>query len=205
MRTIQSRSTPVCGISSARRRDRLSPKTGRIAEDPNDLEQEFWVRLLPRLRRYDPAEGQPGAFIRVVGDRIAANLLRERRAQKRDRRSQQSLNAVVQTHDRSLAELAQTIIQEDQNRRLGKVSRSDEERAQLLLDLDNLLAAMPSLRRELAKLLKHMSLSAAARQLGRSVGKARISVSLILRRFEEAGPARLSLKLVGQFGFVPGN
>jgi hypothetical protein len=156
-------------------------------EDPSDIEQEFWLRLLPRLRRYDPAKGQPGAFIRVVSDRIAANLLRERCAQKRDRRSQQSLNAVVQTYDGSLAELAQTISHEDQNRRLGKVSRSDQERAQLLLDLDNLLTEMPSLRRELAERLKHMSLSAAARKLGRSMNKTRISVSLILRRFEEVG------------------
>jgi hypothetical protein len=49
------------------------------------------------------------------------------------------------------------------------------------------LDKMPSLRHELAGLLKHMSLSAAARKLGRSVNKTRISVGLLLRRFEEAG------------------
>jgi DNA-directed RNA polymerase specialized sigma24 family protein len=162
-------------------------KIGRSAGDPEDLEQEIWVLLLPRLPRYDPAIGPPGAFIHTVVNRIAANLLRGRCAQKRDRRSEQSLSVLVRTHDGSLAEWAQTISQDSQDRRLGKNTRSDEERCQLLLDLDEVLTRMPSIGGELAGLLKHMSLSAAARKLGRSVNKTRISVSLILRRFEEAG------------------
>jgi hypothetical protein len=161
-------------------------KTGCAVEDPKDVEQEFWVRLLPRSDRFDPAKGQPGAFIQTIGNRVAANLLRERRAQKRDRRGQHSLNVQVRTYDGSMAELAQIVSQDDQERRLGRRSRGDEERCQLLLDLEVVLAKMPSLRRELAELLKRKSVSAAARQLGRSVDKVRISVSLILRRFEEA-------------------
>jgi hypothetical protein len=185
----ENNSIPIDALLQNLVRKKARQIIGRIGcpeEDPSDIEQEFWLRFLPRLRRYDPSEGQPGAFIRVVSDRIAANLVRERYAQKRDRRGQQSLNVLVQTHDGITAELAQTISQEDRDRRLGKKSRSDEERCQLLLDLEVLLARMPSLHRELAELLKHMSLSAAARVLGRSVEKTKRSVALLLRRFEEA-------------------
>jgi DNA-directed RNA polymerase specialized sigma24 family protein len=162
-------------------------RTGRTLEDPRDLEQEIWLRLVPRLPRYDPTQGKPGAFIRVVGQRIALNLIRERCAQKRDRGGEQSLDVAVPTHDGSLANLGQDLSQEDHDRRLGKKSRTDQELCQLLLDLEEQLAQMPPLRRELAELLKQVSLSAAARKLGRSVGKMRISVSLILRHFEEVG------------------
>jgi RNA polymerase sigma-70 factor (ECF subfamily) len=181
-------------IPGALLRDFIRAKAGQIIgkagftpQDRADLEQELALRFLRRWQRYDPTKGCPGAFLKRVGDRIVANLLRDQCARKRDRRGKQSLNVLVQTQDGSLAEWAQTISQEDQDRRLREDSCRDEEAHQLLLDLEDVLAALPPLRRELAELLKRMSLSAAARELGRSVEKAKISVALILRRFEEAG------------------
>ena len=161
-------------------------KAGIAPQDRDDIEQELMLVLLRRWPRFNPGRGQPGAFLKKVADRIVANLLRDQQAQKRDRRGQQSLNMLVRSEDGDLAEWTETISQVDQDRRQGKATRSEEEVMQLRLDLEGVLASMPSLRRELAELLKHMSPSAAARKLGRSVDKTKLSVALILRRFEEA-------------------
>src|SRR5205085_11730290 len=61
-------------------------------QDRQDFAQDLLVRLLQRLPAFDPARGHLPAFIKIVVERCAANLLRSRRATKRETRRVGSLS-----------------------------------------------------------------------------------------------------------------
>jgi RNA polymerase sigma factor (sigma-70 family) len=154
-------------------------KSGFRYQDRDDLEQELTRRLLLRFRSFDPHKGSAGAFLKTVGSRIVANLLRDQRARKRDRRLTQSLHVLVPSEDKAVVELAQTITQRELDARLRQRSRTDQESAELAEDLHDILARLPPRLQALAELLKEKSLSAAARALGLSPTKAQLLLSLL--------------------------
>lgn len=67
-----------------RKARRLVGQAGLRPQDRDDIEQELTVELLARRDRYDPARGSWAAFARKVLDRTGSNLVRHRRAAKRD-------------------------------------------------------------------------------------------------------------------------
>jgi RNA polymerase sigma-70 factor (ECF subfamily) len=162
-------------------------KAGLTNQDRDDLEQELTHRLLSRFRSFDPHKGSAGAFLKTVGSRIVANLLRDQRARKRDRRLTQSLHVLVPSEDKALIELAQTISQREQDARLRQRHRTDQELADLAQDLQDILARLPPRLNALAELLKEKSLSAAARELGLSPTKAQLLLSLLRELLGRAG------------------
>src|SRR5262249_23635176 len=141
--------------------------------------QELTHRLLLRFKSFDPKKGSPGAFLKTVGSRIVANLLREQGARKRDRRLTQSLHVLVPSDDKALVELAQAISQRERDARLRQRTRTDQESAELAQDLQDILARLPPRLQALAELLKEKSLSAAARALDLSPTKAQLLLGLL--------------------------
>jgi RNA polymerase sigma factor (sigma-70 family) len=162
-------------------------KAGFANQDREELEQELICRLLLRFKSFDPAKGSLGAFLKTVGSRIVANLLRDQRARKRDRRLTQTLHVLVPSEDKALVELAQTISQREQDARLRQRSRTDQESAELGQDLQDILTRLPPRLKALAELLKEKSLSAAARELGLSPTKAQLLLSLLRELLRRAG------------------
>jgi RNA polymerase sigma-70 factor (ECF subfamily) len=62
---------------------RLVGQYGLRPQDRRDIEQDLAVRIVDRLRTYDPARGTLETFVAMVIEQAAANLVRERRAGKR--------------------------------------------------------------------------------------------------------------------------
>ncbi len=139
--------------------DVLSPSTRRIIRihakklirrrafsgaEQEDIEQELSLHVLQGMASFDAAKANRDTFIsRVVAHR-AANLLRDRLRQLRNRFAQISLE------DLSEEELA----------------REDESHEQLAADIATVQATLPPQLREMCELLKREGPSDVARRLG---------------------------------------
>jgi RNA polymerase sigma-70 factor (ECF subfamily) len=159
---------------------RLFGRAGLTAQDREDVEQELTVRLLWRLRSLHPGKDAHPALIPSLIRHCAANLLRDRLAQKRCARVV-SLSFLVDIGEASLVELAQLVTQGEYGTRLGINPRSDEERARLAFDVQELLPDLPAELRDLAEQLKTRSVS----EIAREQGVPRTSLYAPLRRLRQ--------------------
>jgi RNA polymerase sigma factor (sigma-70 family) len=163
---------------------RIIGRAGLAPQDRDDLEQELIAKVLERLGPPDPCRRRDSLVATVV-ERLAANLLRERRARKR-RAHVRSLNSHVPTAD-GPAELAAVVGAPAYDARRGRRPRSEEELARLAADVDAVLASLPDDLRELAERLKSQPVAEAAR--AKDVPRTTLyeQVRRLRRRFERAG------------------
>ena len=94
--------------------------------------QEFRVKLLERLAKFDPTRADFHVFVVTVIERFAASLLKHARAQKRDRHRASSMNAPFREHADDVGELGD-LIARDGRRDSG--SRNELELVDLALDV----------------------------------------------------------------------
>jgi RNA polymerase sigma-70 factor (ECF subfamily) len=135
--------------------------------DLRDIEQDLIVDLLERLPKFDPAKATYATFVARVVERKRCNLMRDRQAERRDlRREETSLNDEVDIDDDGPMPLSNAISQDDAHRRMGKQTRSAEERNDLRSDLDSVLADLPPTLRRIAELLQSHSITDVAKLLG---------------------------------------
>ncbi|MCX7701184.1 MAG: sigma-70 family RNA polymerase sigma factor [Gemmataceae bacterium] len=160
-----------------RKARQLIGRAGFTQSDHADLEQELSLKLLKQLTAFDPAAAPWHAFVTTLIERHAASLLRHKQAEKRDHRRIASLHLPIETPDHGPVELAETVSRRGQDARLGRESRSDEERAQLAADVADVLLNLPEDLQDLAERLKHASVSQVARDLG-------LPRTTLLRRLE---------------------
>lgn len=130
----------------------LTRRPGFSAQECEDLEQELARRLLERRPDFDPACAKADAFTCLVITRAVIDLVRQRRAAKRDDRAVRSLDA-GRTEGTGPA-------------RPRDDGREAQRRADLRIDLEETLAALPAELRALAAALEEGSVAAAARRLG---------------------------------------
>ena len=149
-----------------RKVNQLIGLAGFTQQDYGDLEQDFLARVLQSLPSFDPKKAHRNKFITAVVERHFANLLRNKKAAKRDHRRIGSLNVTIFVQGAGPIELAQTIGQRELNSRRGCNPRSDEELAQLVSDVATVMATLPDNWRELAERLKYQSVAEVARDLG---------------------------------------
>jgi len=123
------------------------------------------VKLLKHLAAFDPEQGHPNVFVKTVVERYAANLLRNSRAEKRDRRRICSLSMIVDYDDNGPVELEETITDRELDSRLGRASKDPHESSDLAMDVSEVLAGLPPELRDLCERLKHASVSDVAREL----------------------------------------
>lgn len=144
----------------------LVGKVVHTADDFEDITQDMLLDLLERLDKYDPAKSDFKLFATCVIDRKARNLVRHRESKMRDcRRESGSLNEEIAESDGPVQRLAK-IDADDHDIRKGKYSRPSEERSQLHLDVESVLARLPPELRKAAELLQTMSITEAAREMG---------------------------------------
>lgn len=165
---------------------RLVEHHGFPAQDQADLEHDLWVRILGGLAAFNPERGHPKAFTATLSDRALASLLRQAGAQCRAPASVVSLNQPVMNGD-DAANLSEAIDDRQRHRRLQRDPRSDEEVAELINDVADLLAALPEDLREIAQRLMAQSRSAVARDMGMSRSAVAAAALRIRRRFEKSG------------------
>ncbi len=145
----------------------LVGKAGFTADDFEDIRQDMLLDLLERLAKYDPSKSDFKLFVTCVIDRKGQNLIRYRESEMRDyRREDCSLNEEVMVADSEepVQRLA-TIDQDDQDIRTGKYGRPAEERTQLRLDIEAVLASLPRELRKAAELLQTQTITQVAREL----------------------------------------
>jgi RNA polymerase sigma-70 factor (ECF subfamily) len=149
-----------------RKIEQLIGKAGFTAQDRQDLEQQFRVRVLQALRSFDPAVAPERVFLTAVIDRQGANLLRDRQAAKRYQRRVVSLNVTIHVEGEGLTELAQTIGRRELDARLGRDTRSEQDLLDRVLDVAAVIESLPAPLRELAKRRKSQTMQEISDALG---------------------------------------
>jgi len=167
--------------------NQLIGRAGFTEQDRKDLEQELILRLLQSLPSFDPNHAHRNVFTTTVIERYVANILRNKRAMKRDHRRVSSLHVMVDIGEEDRIEMTQNISQRELDAQRGRHPRSDEELAQLVQDLAEAMAKLPDELRELAERLKTETVSEIARDKGIPRTTLNESVRRLRRRFENTG------------------
>jgi len=146
----------------------LVGKAGYTLDHIEDIKQAMILDLLERLAKYDPSKSNFKLFVTCVVDRKGQNLVRYRESEMRDhRREDCSLNENVPTADsEEPVERLTTVDQDDQDIRMGRCSRPAEERTQLRLDVEAVLASLSPDQRRAAEMLQTQPVARVARELG---------------------------------------
>lgn len=154
----------------------------------DDLVQEIHLRLMRSIQSYDPAIGHPYPFLCTVIQRIASKIFRERSTGKRHTIGKCSLSEVVHGADGESCELYQLLRQEDQDRRLcRKTARSDEERANIRMDLSGAIQKLPPVCQEIVRRLRTQNVSEVSREMGIPRTTINDWLRQIRQQFDDAG------------------
>ena len=162
-------------------------RTGRFSNhEREDLQQGMWIRLLQASSKFDPHRGACRSFVRSVLRNYCRNLIRERRAHKRGPRKLKSLSSLVMDQEGNLVGLGNQL-NERHARGLRNVhSRSDQERCELRLDLQSVMAKLTEKERLICQHLKCMTPAEVARELDVPRSTVDSCCKRIRRQFENA-------------------
>lgn len=152
----------------------LIGRYGFKRSDREDIEQDLTLDLLTRLDRFDLGKGRPATFMRLVVDRRAASLVRERKALMRDH---------CRTNH-SLDELSD----ENGDGTFTEPTLDDRDQQDLAIDMTEALEALPGELRSIAEDLRDgHKLAEIARQRGCSREVMRGKVRHIRKHFAQRG------------------
>ena len=165
----------------------LIGRAGFTKQDREDLEHDFYARVLQGMRSFDSNIAHRNKFVTAIVERYVANILRDKRAEKRDHRRVNTLHVMVDIGEDEKVELAQTISQRELNAQRHRYPRSEEELAQLAQDLAEVMAKLPDDLRKLAERLQAQTLAEMARDMGIPRTTLHGSVRRLCQRFEKAG------------------
>lgn len=166
----------------------LARTEGFAAQDIEDIRQDLIVDLLKRLPKFDPSKATCNMFVARIIDRKVAALIRDRNCEKRNpRREECSLNECVDDGKGGSVERIQTIAADETDRWLGRQARSDQETAELALDVEEVLKRLPDNLRRLCEFLKTGSIADAARAMGVPRTTLHDHVKQLREVFEAAG------------------
>ena len=140
---------------------------GFTRDDFEDIQQDLIVDLLERLPKFDPAKAKYNTFVSRIVERKVSKLIRHRKQQIRDcRREECSLNADIDDCGGGTVERIQTISQDEHDLRTGKYTRPADERVDLRLDIEAVLADLPPELRRAGQMLMTMPIAEVAHKLG---------------------------------------
>lgn len=149
------------------RAKKLIGRAGFTLDDLEDIEQDLTMDLLQRMKQYDPNKAQFNTFVDRIVDHKIANLIRDRSTRKRDYRMKSSADDLrLEDREGIWNLLMETTSSDSYFERMGYQERSMEEQHDLQIDLELLFAGLSENERQLLELLKQMTLTDAARELG---------------------------------------
>lgn len=151
----------------------LAGTSGFAADEAEDISQGLTLHLLERWPSFNQAKGKATTFIVNLVDAKIVDLVRSRQCLHCD-------------HQRTKALTAEAEFGRLDGVR-GQPDVSEFERIDLRLDCDEALAKLPDDLRELAELLKQMTLTEAARHLGVPTTTLSYRLAKLRRRFAAAG------------------
>jgi RNA polymerase sigma-70 factor (ECF subfamily) len=149
-----------------RKARQLIGRAGFTNQDREELQQELLAHLLSRLPAFDPEQGHRNKFVTAVVERFVANILRDKRAEKRDHRRVVSINVIVETEEDGPTERASIVGRNEYDARRGIRSRDEHELIDLVNDIDAVLASLPDNLRRMAEGLKTKPQAEVARDMG---------------------------------------
>ena len=170
-----------------RKVNQLIGRAGFTLQDRESLEQELFARVLQSLPRFNPEVAHRNKFITAVVERYVANILRNKKAEKRDHRRITSLNVTIEITDEGPTELAQTIGDRELDARLGRERRSEQELHELALDLADVMATLPDAWWTLLELRKSRTMPEIAEEMGVPRTTLNDWMRRIRQRFEKSG------------------
>jgi RNA polymerase sigma factor (sigma-70 family) len=177
-----------------RKAHQLTRCSGFTPQECEDVEQDLCLLLLRRLPKATLHGPEHRAMVATVIRNYAANLLRDRRAAKRNPKHVSSLNTTFRgERERSsddeahpTPETAGTLTQDLHDSRLGRTTRSAIEQADLAQDVSERIRYLPVGLRSLARRLKKQSIA----EIARATGVPRTTLNGAVRRlrvlFEDA-------------------
>ena len=171
---------PLIGALIRNKARRLLGKEGLTREDAEDVAQDLYVACLERLGAFDRGRGDLRAFAGTVLDRCVSNILRARRAKKRDYRRACSFGPAA-GRDGSVSDPG------DVSQPPSDVTPPADERADLRADVEGVLGVLPPELRELAARLMGKTKAEVARETGRRPATLRDQIRRLREPFERAG------------------
>lgn len=173
---IRAKARELCRITGIRRDER------------QDLEQELTLRLLRKLKAFNPQKASFYCFAGVVIDHAAKNLLRSR-----FRDSQQppgcliSLQTLVQSPEGATIRLAELVGDTERDNRRGRYTATEAELNDLTTDVRAVLARLSPELRDLARRLVTSSVRQIIRETGEPADRVRGRMARLRRVFRSAG------------------
>lgn len=141
---------------------RLSNQPRFRADERDDIRQDLWLKVLEKLPEFNPRRGKLFTFAMIVITRNSRNLIRHRRAAKRNSGPVASLNG---KRDDDCEELGDTLTDRAHEFRTGKHGRDTSELLQLATDTETVLSQLPPHLRALAERLKHSPKTSVAKEM----------------------------------------
>ncbi len=148
-----------------------------------DIEQELSLRLIKRLKKYDPTLSKLNTYIANSVRYESQEVLRQRFAVKHvKQRATRSLDVVIGHRLGRRRSLGDVMTRSQQVRGRGRTEQDDQHQVDLQDDFQRVLASLPpDLQKACEKLLEARSSAAARRAVPATV------LAAIRRHFEQAG------------------
>jgi RNA polymerase sigma-70 factor (ECF subfamily) len=161
----------------------LVRQKGVPEQEQSDIEQELALRLLKRLKKYDPARAQLNTYIANCVRFEALEVLRQRFADKHViRRATRSLDVVIGHRLGRRRSLGDVMTRSQQVRGKGRIEQDDQLQVDLHEDFQAVIAKLPPRLQKICRKLLEARSPAALRQ---TVSAS--DLAAIRRHFEQAG------------------
>jgi RNA polymerase sigma-70 factor, ECF subfamily len=145
----------------------LVGSSGFNESDIEDLEQVMMLDVLCRLPKYDSKKAKLSTFVSRILQHCIATIIVERQLYKRDlEQCSLSLNDLVKQTDGGIAERINAYDIEEYLKRTGRLSRTFEDRLDISIDLEIVIASLPQELRTLCESLKSENVAEISRDSG---------------------------------------
>jgi len=165
----------------------LTRANGFRRGDRDDLEQELTLRLLERLKAYDPKKASFYCFALVVLDRSASTIIEARTAACRDTSTTLSLQMPDPTAEGDLTPLSQLVGPADRSNRVGRWTLPEDELREVVFDVRSVLESLPPDLRRMARDLATAKRSEIIRRSGEATSRVRDRFHRLRAAFVQAG------------------
>jgi RNA polymerase sigma-70 factor (ECF subfamily) len=164
----------------------LVGRYGFAPSDQQEIEQRLLLKLTPRLPEAKADCPKWKSFVAKTVKRHIATLIRDAVAEKRAPSRCGSLNVSVHGEDGPV-ELIHTLGPDQAGARLQRSPRSDEQLAELRMDMAAIIASLPPDLRDVCVRLQHDSISQVARDLGVPRTTLSTMIGRLRERFDKGG------------------
>lgn len=172
----------------------VSRRVGQLLRRPDfagdtedDLTQDFLGRLADAMTRHSDEVGHRNPFIVMIVDRYVATLVEHRQASMRRTETPVSLSQTIVDSDIGAVEMAQTIGEHEQDRRLETRRLDQNDYSNLKHDLAVVLSRLTPQQQKFVRLLGDHSIADIARLMGVPRTTLNFWRAKIVKIFEEAG------------------